>query len=325
MKKRSPELEQLDLYTQIKVIKCIDILIYKIIGVGLPINCIAKLANALCSNLYQNLVELHLSKNKLGEQGIQLLSSALKSSSCIGLEVLDVSENRISISGTNVLSSAFLTGACLHLKSLNLNDNQIVGKGITYLMEVFKKGACPNLEILKIGCIFTLFLYLFYIVNRFGNTGLLQLIQTLKKGGLPHLKELDLAFNRIGDSSLREFSKECIKSAPHLKSLVFDGNIITHTGIEYLASGMSKGALKELDKLSLKWNETSNMAMEKLSQSIRIQKILTTLTYIDLERIYIYILYFFSFLLFFFLSFNLYLLFLFLIFHLIYMYYFNRL
>lgn len=126
---------------------------YSILGVGLQMNLFEKVANALCGNLYQNLVELHLSRNKLGEHGMQVLSAALKSSSCIGLEVLDVSENRIAIGGTSVLSSAFLTGACLHLKSLNLNDNQIVGKGISYLMEVFKKGACPNLEILKIGCI----------------------------------------------------------------------------------------------------------------------------------------------------------------------------
>lgn len=141
--------------------------------------------------------------------------------------------------------------------------------------------------------------YIFIIlVNRFGGSGLSLITDAISKSALTTLKELDIScniiiliVNRINDGGIKKLSSTCINHCSNLKSIILDGNTINHAGVEYMASGMSKGAFKGLEKLSLKCiciiylgNDIGSKALESISHHIRISSILKNLKEIDFER-----------------------------------------
>ncbi|XP_067296856.1 NLR family CARD domain-containing protein 3-like isoform X2 [Pseudorasbora parva] len=97
----------------------------------------AALASALRSN--SHLRELELTGNKIGDEGVTLLSDGLKDPHC-KLETLRLRSCNITDEGCAALASALRSNS--HLRELDLTDNIIGDKGVTLLSDELKDPHC---------------------------------------------------------------------------------------------------------------------------------------------------------------------------------------
>uniref|UniRef100_A0A8C1ASD6 NACHT domain-containing protein n=1 Tax=Cyprinus carpio carpio TaxID=630221 RepID=A0A8C1ASD6_CYPCA len=128
--------------------------------------------------------ELDLSEHELGDTGVNQISALLQDKHCT-LNTLNLSYCSITEKQCLILTSALKSNPS-HLRELNLSGNQIKNTGVNHLCDVLKDSRCKLERLSLYDC---------------GITDVSSLTQSLTNTkALQFLKELDLRFNKIGDS-----------------------------------------------------------------------------------------------------------------------------
>uniref|UniRef100_A0A671NCU3 NACHT LRR and PYD domain-containing protein n=1 Tax=Sinocyclocheilus anshuiensis TaxID=1608454 RepID=A0A671NCU3_9TELE len=188
------------------------------------------LASALRSNP-SHLKELNLNYNKLGDSGVRLLSDLLQNPHC-KLEKMLLCNCSFGEEGCSVLASALRSNPS-HLRALDFNDNYPGQSGMKLLCDLLQDPLCQLKKLLVIGIM---------------KEGCAALTSALKSNP-SHLRELDLSYNKLGDSGVKLLSD--LLQDPHckLETLQLYNCSIGEEGCSSLASALRSNPshLKELD------------------------------------------------------------------------------
>ncbi|XP_052459086.1 uncharacterized protein LOC128017684 isoform X6 [Carassius gibelio] len=192
----------------------------------------AALASALRSNP-SHLRELHLSGNKLGVSGVNLLSDLLKDPRC-KLETLWLKYCGVTDEGCAALASALRSNPS-HLRELSLSGNKLGASGVKLLSDGLKDPHCP-LETLGLkDCGVT-------------DEGCAALASALRSNP-SHLRYLDLSRNKLGASGVNLLSDLLKDPRCKLKILWLSDCGVTDEGCSALTSALRSNPshLRELD------------------------------------------------------------------------------
>ncbi|XP_065138246.1 NACHT, LRR and PYD domains-containing protein 3-like isoform X2 [Paramisgurnus dabryanus] len=150
--------------------------------------CVA-LTSALKS-IPSHLRDLNLTENNLGDSAMENLSAVLENPQC-KLENLWLKNCNITDEGWVALSSA-LTSNPSHLRDLNLSDNDLGVLGAKLISAVLENPQCKLVMLKFRRCNIT-------------DEGCVALTSALTSNP-SHLRELDMAYNSLGDSGAKLFS-----------------------------------------------------------------------------------------------------------------------
>ncbi|XP_076843121.1 NACHT, LRR and PYD domains-containing protein 3-like isoform X5 [Brachyhypopomus gauderio] len=211
----------------------------------------AALCSALRSNPSSHLRELNLNYNKPGDSGVKQLSALLEDPHCT-LEKLHLSSCSIREEGCAALCSALRSNPSSHLRELNLNNNKPGDSGVKQLSALLKDPHC-TLEKLD----------LFECSIR--EEGCAALCSALRSNPSSHLRELNLNYNKPGDSGVKQLS--ALLEDPHctLEKLDLSECSITEEGCAALCSALRSNPSSHLRELKLNYNEPRDSGVKHLS------------------------------------------------------------
>ncbi|XP_071380515.1 NLR family CARD domain-containing protein 3-like isoform X2 [Centroberyx affinis] len=213
--------------------------------------CCRSVASAISSNT-SGLEELDLSRNKLQNSGVKLLSSGLQNPHC-KLQRLRLHGCGITEEGCKSLTSALSLNPS-HLKDLDLSWNSLGDQAVTQLSGFLRNPACQLGRLWLHGCGIT-------------GEGCESLDSALSLNP-SHLKDLDLSQNSLGIQAVTQLSDFLRNPACQLERLWLHGSDITEKGCESLTSALSLNPshLKDLD---LSRNSLGDQAVTQLSDFLR--------------------------------------------------------
>ncbi|GCB81260.1 hypothetical protein scyTo_0022481, partial [Scyliorhinus torazame] len=158
-------------------------------------SCTKDLVSALSSKW--TLMDLKLHHNNLGDQGIKLLSAALRNPDC-KIQTLNLNENALTDSCVEALASTFSTNGAL--MDLNLGNNKLGDSGVKLLFEALSNPGC-KIQRLELNN------------NTLTDSCIENLASFLSRNRT--LTDLNLGINKLGDSGVKLLSKAL--SHPDLK------------------------------------------------------------------------------------------------------------
>ena len=199
-----------------------------------------------------NCVELDLTRNNMGEKGVEYLCDTLKLENC-NLTVLVLDGNDIGDKAAELLSTAIKDGNC-KLTRLNLKRTKIGVKGVEHLKDALK---CVNNNLTE--------LYLAY--NEIGDEGAKYLSDSLKCENCK-LTLLNLEYNILGDKGAEHLSNALKDVKCKLPALNLRGNIIGAKGAEVLSVAL-KDKNCHLIMLNLGDNNVGDKGAELLRDSLK--------------------------------------------------------
>ncbi|XP_048051941.1 NACHT, LRR and PYD domains-containing protein 12-like isoform X4 [Megalobrama amblycephala] len=203
---------------------------------------VAALTSALRSN--SHLRELVLTGNKIGDEGLMLLSDGLKDPHC-KLEKLRLDNCNITAEGCAALTSALRSNS--HLRELDLYENKIGDKGLKLLSDGLKDPHCKLEKLMLWYCDITA-------------ESCAALASALRSNS--HLRELDLTENKIGGQGLMLLSDGLKDPHCKLEILTLDNCDITAVGCAALASALRSN--KHLTELHLFGNNLGYASVKSL-------------------------------------------------------------
>ncbi|KAK1803306.1 hypothetical protein P4O66_004088 [Electrophorus voltai] len=181
----------------------------------------AALASALRSNPSSHLRELNLNYNKPGDSGVKQLSALLEDPHC-KLEKLDLCNCSIPEEGCASLASALRSNPSSNLRELNLNQNNLGDSGVKQLSALLEDPHCKLEKLELTWCSIT-------------DEGCAAIASALISNPSSHLRELNLKYNKPGDSGVKQLS--ALLEDPHckLEKLQAEGSVEA-------SAGFSKGS-----------------------------------------------------------------------------------
>ena len=212
-----------------------------------------------------NCVELDLTRNNMGEKGVEYLCDTLKLENC-NLTVLVLDGNHIGDKAAELLSTAIKDGNC-KLTRLNLNGTKIGVKGVEHLKDALK---CVNNNLTELNLAY----------NDIGHEGAKYLSDSLKCENCK-LTLLNLRENRLGDKGAEHLSNALKDVKCKLSALNLRKNIIGAKGAEVLSDAL-KDKNCYLIMLNLGVNNVGDKGAELLRDSLKDAQ--CELTVLDLAK-----------------------------------------
>ncbi|XP_076842997.1 NACHT, LRR and PYD domains-containing protein 3-like isoform X4 [Brachyhypopomus gauderio] len=209
---------------------------------------------ALCSALKKNPsshLKLNLNHNKPGDSGVKQLSALLKDPHCT-LEILDLYNCSIREEGCAALCSALRSNPSSHLRELNLTHNIPGDSGVKQLSALLEDPHC-TLEKLDLS------------MCSIREEGCAALCSALRSNPSSHLRELNLNYNKLGDSGVKQLS--ALLEDPHctLEKLDLSYCWIREEGCAALCSALRSNPSSHLRELKLNYNEPGDSGVKQLS------------------------------------------------------------
>ena len=233
----------------------------KILHFNLEFNLIAALGCIEISKLFGgkdhnqgfcNLKVLNLSSNRITDEGVKSLTTALINNSC-KLNSLGLAGNEITDKGVEHLTKALISNNC-KLDSLGLEGNEITDKGVEHLTKALKNANCKLCR-----------LYLEW--NRITDKGVEHLTKALINNNCK-LKSLNLGDNGITDEGVIYLTTALIRNnncKPN--SLSLRSTHITDKFVEHLATARMNDNCK-LNSLSLFSTQITDECVEHLTTAL---------------------------------------------------------
>ncbi|KAL1251842.1 hypothetical protein QQF64_019638, partial [Cirrhinus molitorella] len=209
------------------------------------------LTSALNSNP-SHLRELNLSRNKLGDSGVKNLSDLLMNPQ-FKLEKLHLRECSITEKQCLILTSALKSNP-LHLRELNLSWNKLGDSGVKNLSDLLMN---PQFKLEKLDlqeCSIT-------------EKQCLILTSALKSNPL-HLRELNLSWNKLGDSGVKNLSDLLMNPQFKLEKLELSNCSVTEEGYKALASALRSNP-SHLIELDLTGNDPGQSGVKELNDLLQ--------------------------------------------------------
>ena len=242
---------------------------------GLLLEDLKAFVFAVCNGALEKLVQLTF-ESATSKTGVTTFFSSVSNSALPELEFLSIENNRLGDDGMRVISTALKEGALKNLKHLAIAENQIDDVGMASFSEAISGGAARSLGWLSItgnrigGTAFfsalsklsaeqtrlsappdtaiapahTQLHTLDLVCNQIGDDCIVELSTILRQALLPKLRRLLLGCNRIGDKGVIELvSALSIELKPDseievLENLGLDGNPIGERGMKELLLGL---------------------------------------------------------------------------------------
>ncbi|XP_073793400.1 uncharacterized protein si:ch73-286h23.3 isoform X1 [Danio rerio] len=194
------------------------------------------------------LKELNLSDRELGDTRVNQLSALLQDKHCT-LNTLMLSSCKITDEGYSAVTSALKSNPS-HLRELNLRENKLGGFGVKNLSDLLMK---PQFK-LKI-----LDLYNCSITEE-----QCEILTSALKSNPTNLRELNLSWNNLGDSGVKNLNNLLMETQFKLEKLHLYGCSITEKQCVILTSAL-KSNPSHLRELELSMNKLGDSAVKNLS------------------------------------------------------------
>ncbi|XP_069089586.1 NACHT, LRR and PYD domains-containing protein 12-like isoform X2 [Pleurodeles waltl] len=265
-------------------------------GCSLTDSCCEHLSLVLGIN--QNLLELDLGNNKLGDPGARLLCEGLKHPDC-KLQKLMLDRCSLTESGCSDLSSVFCVNH--RLTDLDLADNELWDSGVAKLCEGLRHPDCKLqrlglrscsltgssfAELSSMLCTSSSLTALNLGGNSLHDPAVSQLCEGLKHPGCriqalelwmcsltesscvalssvlstsPSLTDLDLSDNEIGDSGVKRLCEGLKHTGCKVQKLRLDDTKLTDDCVPELCAALLEK--RDLQRLSLRWNLLTDLSI----------------------------------------------------------------
>ncbi|XP_076836638.1 ribonuclease inhibitor-like [Brachyhypopomus gauderio] len=183
--------------------------------------------------------------------GVKQLSALLEGLHC-KLEKLHLYKCSITEEGCAALCSALRSNASSHLRELNLNYNKPGDSGVKQLSALLEYPHCKLKTLHLSGC-------------RITEEGCAALCSALRSNPSSHLRELNLNYNKPGDSGVKQLSALLEDSHCALEKLHLSDCNIREEGCVALASALRSNPSSHLRELNLNYNEPGDSGVKQLS------------------------------------------------------------
>ncbi|XP_056304433.1 uncharacterized protein LOC130216564 [Danio aesculapii] len=209
------------------------------------------LTSALNSNP-SHLRELNLSWNNLGDSGVKNLSDFLMNPQC-RLEKLQLRGSFMTYEGCSAVTSA-LNSNPSHLRELNLSGNNLGDSGVKNLSDFLMNPRCRLEKLLVCGCSIT--------------EEQCVILTSALNSNPSHLRELNLSWNNLGDSGVKNLSDFLMNPQCRLEKLLLCVCSITEEQCVFLTSALRSNP-SHLRELNLTGNQIQNTGFNHICDILK--------------------------------------------------------